>query len=112
MTYEPFDVVVVPFPFSDSPKVKVRKALVLTPKSMNEKNGATTLMMITSRKNSEWMGDVALQNWSAAGLKKPCFVRFKFFTAGNELIQGKVGSLSVADRAHVTGALGSFLPKA
>jgi mRNA interferase MazF len=111
MTYEPFDVVVVPFPFSDSPKVKVRKALVLTPKSMNEKNGATTLMMITSRKNSEWMGDIALENWADAGLKKPCFVRFKFFTAGNELIQGKVGSLSVTDKDAVKEAMGMFLPK-
>lgn len=111
MICEPFDVVVVPFPFSDSPKVKLRKALVLTPKSMNEKNGSTTLMMITSRKNSEWMGDVALENWSDAGLKKPCFARFKFFTACNELIQGKTGSLSSADRDAVTDALGRLLPK-
>ncbi len=110
MIYEPFDVVVVPFPFSDSPKGKVRKALVLTSKSMNKKNGATTLMMITSRKNSEWMGDVALQDWATAGLKKPCFVRFKFFTAGNELIREKVGSLLATDRGAVTSAMRMFLP--
>jgi hypothetical protein len=30
MTFEPFAVVVVPFPFTDSPEVKRRKAFVLS----------------------------------------------------------------------------------
>ncbi|PWU19192.1 MAG: hypothetical protein C5B49_06155 [Bdellovibrio sp.] len=69
--YDTFDVVEVPFPFSDFPKSKVRKALVLTPMSTNEPNGATTLMMITSGKNSAWIGDTALTKWNDAGLNKP-----------------------------------------
>ena len=107
--YDTFDVVEVPFPFSDLPKSKVRKALVLTPKSMNEPNGATTLMMITSRKNSQWVGDIGLTKWSDAGLKKPCYVRLKFFTPDNKLIIKKVGELGAKDRALVKKSLEALI---
>ena len=109
IVYEPFDVVEVPFPFSDSLTAKIRKALVITPKTMNEKNQATTLMMITSRKNSQWIGDVELERWTEAGLKKPCFVRFKFFTADNKLLRGKVGHLAQKDKELVTSVLNKLL---
>jgi hypothetical protein len=77
---------------------------------MNEKNQATTLMMITSRKNSEWVGDVELEEWQKAGLKKPCFTRFKLFTADNSLLRGKVGSLAAKDRSSVEKSLRELLP--
>ena len=51
MIYEPFDVVVVPFPFTDSSRKKRRPALVLSQKA---KFGAliehSVLAMITSQK--------------------------------------------------------------
>jgi mRNA interferase MazF len=103
--YDSFDIVEVPFPFSDLPKAKLRKALVLTPKAMNEANGATTLMMITSRKNSTWVGDRELVKWHEAGLKKPCFARLKFFTPDNKLVVRKVGELAPEDRSSVTKTL-------
>jgi mRNA interferase MazF len=108
--YDSFDVVEVPFPFSDLPKAKIRKALVLTPKSMNEPNGATTLMMITSGMNSVWIGDTTLTKWADAGLKKPCYVRLKFFTPDNKLIIKKIGELELKDRDLVSKTLRSFLP--
>ncbi len=46
--YKPFDVVEVPFPFSDVPRSKRRKALVLSAQDFNETSGASILMMITS----------------------------------------------------------------
>ena len=52
MTYEPFDIVVVPFPFTDAAQSKHRPALVL---SQNTTFGAiighSVLAMITSQKN-------------------------------------------------------------
>ncbi len=108
--YDTFDVVELPFPFSDLPKSKIRKALVLTPKSMNGPNGATTLMMITSRKNSTWVGDVPLVKWSEAGLKKPCYVRLKFFTPDNKLILKKIGKLALEDRNLVSKTLLGLIP--
>jgi mRNA interferase MazF len=109
MIYDRFDVVDVPFPFTDIPQSKLRKALVLTPKSMNEQNGVTTLMMITSRQNSSWLGDTELTRWEDAGLKKPCYVRFKFFTADNGFILNKVGNLSKSDIAQVKKILSQMI---
>ena len=58
--YKPFDVVEVPFPFSDLPRSKRRKALVISSPEFNERNGATILMMITSATYSAWIHDVPI----------------------------------------------------
>jgi mRNA interferase MazF len=102
MIYEPFEVVEVPFPFSDIKKTKIRKALVLSAKSYSKENGVTTLIMITSANFSQWKGDVHLANWMEAGLKKPCFARMKFFSVDNEMIISRVGRLSSKDRLSVS----------
>ena len=49
-----FSVVDVPFPFSDRPHSKRRKALVLSTQEFNRRNGATILMMITSATHTKW----------------------------------------------------------
>ena len=105
MTFKPFDVVELPFPFSDLSSAKRRKALVLSTEEFNSKNNATTVLMITSRANSEWAGDVQLKDWAKAGLKKPCYVRLKIFTADNNIFINKVGSLSLADRKKIITSL-------
>lgn len=107
--YKPFDVIELPFPFSDLSSSKRRKALVISSEDFNQQNEATTVMMITSRLNSEWAGDVHLEEWSSAGLKKPCYTRLKIFTADNDLLLNKVGSLSAKDRRKVTQALRKYL---
>ena len=60
MTYESFDIVVVPFPFTDAAQSKHRPALVL---SQNTTFGAiighSVLAMITSQKNEPWPLDGA-----------------------------------------------------
>ena len=49
MTYEPYDVVVVPFPFTDRLTSKRRPALVLPDReAFNEEVGQAVLAMITS----------------------------------------------------------------
>ena len=62
-----WDVVVVPFPFSDRPGHKRRPALVLTNSSFN-RGGHTVLSMITSSGRADWPGDVELKNPKSAGL--------------------------------------------
>lgn len=110
MIYNPFDVVELPFPFSDLSASKKRKALVISSKQFNETSGAVTVVMITSRANSDWPGDVELDDWAKAGLKKPCYVRLKFFTADKSMFIGKVGTLSKKDQQNFKESFEKFIP--
>lgn len=105
-----FDIVDVPFPFSDVPRSKRRKALVLSDAVFNQKNASSLLMMITSAARSAWHLDVSLEQWSQAGLRKPCLARMKLFTLDNGLILGTVGRLTAKDQRRVTQALRAALP--
>jgi mRNA interferase MazF len=109
MTFKPFDVVELPFPFSDLSSLKKRKALVLSTEYFNKSNNAVTVAMITSRAHSEWIGDVQLEKWNLAGLKKPCYLRLKFFTADIALFSGKVGVLDSKDQLRVRESINKNL---
>ena len=106
MTYEPFDVVVVPFPFSNSSRSKRRPALVL---SQKPDFGAiiehSVLAMITSQKNEPWPLDIAIRNKKQSGLAAPSVVRLKLFTLDNRFILRKIGHLSIPDQKGVKQSL-------
>ncbi len=110
MICDPFDVVEVPFPFSDLPRSKRRKALVISGREFNRRNGSTILMMITSATHSSWYLDVRLENWRQSGLRKPCVARLKLFTLDNGLIIEKAGQLTGEDRGRIATALRKGMP--
>jgi mRNA interferase MazF len=61
VTFEAFDVVVVPFPFTDRTTSKRRPALVLSDSAaFNRQVGQSVLAMITSAKHPDWPLDVAI----------------------------------------------------
>ena len=105
---EPFDVVVVPFPFSDQAGSKRRPALVLSTSEFNS-NGHTVLAMITTRGHRPWPGDCPISDAQAAGLPQPCMVRLKLFTLDNRLLLRRAGQLAPPDRQHVREILDAFL---
>lgn len=100
MICDQWDVVVVPFPFTEKPGTKRRPALVLSNKAFNE-NGHTLLTMITTKAHRPWPGDTEIEEDSIAGLHTSCIVRLKAFTLDNRLILNKVGNLSLAHRQRV-----------
>lgn len=104
MTFEPFNVVVVPFPFTDRKASKRRPALVVSSVRLNEWHRHVVLAMITST-NSEWPSDVTISEWQAANLTVPSKVRFKLFTLDRGLIVRKLGSLAAVDCEPVKDAL-------
>ena len=109
MTYEPFDVVVVPFPFTDRKTHKHRPALVLSNKTQfNIPSGHCVLSMITSQKNPPWPLDVSITGNRKSGLSSPSKVRMKLFTLDGRLIIKKIGMLSNKDRRMVSEALKSL----
>ena len=109
MTFEPLDVVVVPFPFTDRPGGKRRPALVISSAKSNAEHQHAVCSMITSAPGSDWPSDVRLEEWRAAGLAAPCRVRFKVFTLDRSLILGRIGTLSAADAHAVRGKIGDLL---
>lgn len=104
MTCEPWDVVVVPFPFADSPASKRRPALVLSSREFNHASGHSLMAQITTARHSSWPGDLGIQH-AEAGLPKDCVVRMKLFTIDNRLIRNRTGRLSAADRQQVRSIL-------
>ncbi len=106
MIYEPFDVVVVPFPFTDSAQTKRRPALVLSQHiNFGNKIGHLVLAMITSRKNDPWPLDCDIMNKKQSGLTAPSVVRMKLFTLDNRFIIRKIGHLSDSDQKKVKQSL-------
>lgn len=101
MTYKPFSVVVVPFPFTDSVQVKKRPAIVLSRETHQKQTSHITLLMVTSAKHSEWYGDYEISDLVVAGLKSASIVRQKIFTIDHRLVLEKIGKLSKKDQMTV-----------
>lgn len=97
MIYDPFSVVVVPFPFTDKLKSKTRPALVISTKKYQEKTGHVSLLMITSAKHSVWFADFLVRDLKMSGLPIESYVRHKIFTVDLRLIEKKIGKLSEKD---------------
>lgn len=96
--FKQFDVIVVPFPYSDSPKSKNRPALVLSDEqNYDEKIGHSICAMITSAKNKSWPFDIEVTDLKASGLPAPSVVRMKVFTIDHQIIKEKIGELSEKD---------------
>ena len=94
MNLQPFDVVVVPFRFTNRDATKRRPALVLTSNSFNEEAEHSVLAMITSAEQSGWPSDCSIKNRETTGLPTDCVVRLKLFTLDHRLVIRK---------AHVLG---------
>jgi mRNA interferase MazF len=105
---ESWQVVVVPFPFTDRTATKRRPALILSEKSFN-RHGHTVLAMITSAAHGPWPGDTRIEDAKAAGLEATSIVRLKLFTLDNRFIARQIGALGPTDRASVTTHLREVL---
>lgn len=94
MIYKPFDVILVPFPFTDKTTLKKRPALVLSNSKYQIDTNHLVLAMITSAKNSSWVNDYKIDDIASAGLNTQCVVRAKLFSLDERLIIKKIGSVS------------------
>jgi mRNA interferase MazF len=79
--YNQFDVVVVPFPFTDTNITKRRPALIISEQiAFNTPMQKSVLAMITTATHHPWELDVNISDLAAAGLNNPSVVRMKLFT--------------------------------
>ena len=107
MIYERWQVVRVPFPFTDGLASKNRPALVLSAAAaFNAPAGHLVLAMITSAGNAPWPLDCAIQDLAGAGLPAPSVVRCKLFTLDARLVRGSLGRLAPHDVQEIEHSLG------
>ena len=109
MTFKAFDVVAVPYPFTDRDGTKRRPALVISNEKFNKQHDQIVLAMITTTTDNVWPSDVTLTNWQKAGLKLACQLRLKLFTLDQNLVLKIVGHLSPKDVKSVQTALTEYI---
>lgn len=106
MIYSQYDVVIVPFPFTDKLSTKHRPALILSEKKQfNQPSEKYVLSMITSSKHLAWPLDVSIGDLNSSGLNASSIIRMKIFTLDNSLIVRKIGRLSNHDRSQINLSL-------
>lgn len=111
MSYKRYDIVKVPFPFTDSTASKTRPALVLSDENtFNSRIAHSVLAMITSAKQSTWPLDTVITDLSSAGLPVASIIRLKLFTLDDRLILARLGVLADKDKQmfdqHLKALLG------
>lgn len=113
MTFDRYDVIVVPFPFTDVARTKRRPALVLSDHDRFGFQAEHSVMaMITSSRNRPWPLDVEIHDLETAGLPAPSVVRMKLFTLDHRLVLKKAGILGDADATSVARAIDRLLGRA
>lgn len=109
--YETWDVVTVPFPFTEGDAAKRRPALVVSSEHLARTHGLYWVVMITSAKNSGWADDVAVKDLERAGLPAPSVVRpAKIATLQTDRVFSRLGTLQDSGaRKAVAAAVKRFM---
>jgi mRNA interferase MazF len=107
--YRAFDVVVVPFPYSDRFAEKRRPALVVSTSALAE-HGVIWVAMITSADNERWSCDVVISDLARAGLPVASVVRTaKVACIEPGRVLKKAGTLDAAAAGKVRKRLRTFV---
>lgn len=100
-TFDTWDVVKVPFPYTDRPVRERRPALVLAASRIQEAHGLLWVAMITSAANRGWPGDVLVSDLETAGLPAASLVRTAKIATIEVAEAERIGSLPLKDRQQV-----------
>ncbi|MBK8550453.1 MAG: type II toxin-antitoxin system PemK/MazF family toxin [Ignavibacteria bacterium] len=108
MHYNKWDIILVPFPFTDLSAYKRRPSLIISPEEYNQ-NDDLVIDFITSHITSEKRtGDYNILNWNESGLPKPGIIRMKFSTISKSIEIKKIGVLSEKDALEFNTMLTKF----
>ena len=104
-----WDIVLVPFPFTDMTAVKRRPALVVSPDTSNRTGPDLVIAFLTSHVHADpRSGDYRLQAWQEAGLPKPTMLRMKFATVARSVVIKTIGRVAETDRSAIRDAFMTF----
>lgn len=106
---EVWDLVKVPFPYTNRPVQQRRPALVVAVSEMPGAPDLIWVLMVTSAANRGWPGDVVVSDLEVAGLPAASVVRPAKIATIEVLDAERIGHLPPEDRPQVTQALRSQL---
>ncbi len=108
-TYKQWDIVLVPFPFTDQQQSKRRPGLVFSPNIYNQAGSDIIIVFMTSNlSRSSRPGDYTLRNWKSANLPKPTLIRMKFATILASIVFKKLGRLQGPDITNFSNQFHNF----
>ncbi|EME70350.1 PemK-like protein [Paramagnetospirillum caucaseum] len=108
--FDVWDVVKVPFPYTDRSTRQNRPALVIAAGSLAGDHGLLWVLMITSAENRGWPGDVEISDLKATGLPAPSVIRTAKVATIEARDAERIGILPQPDRDRVAERLTATLP--
>ncbi|HEX9558484.1 MAG TPA: type II toxin-antitoxin system PemK/MazF family toxin [Reyranella sp.] len=108
-TFDQFDVVSVPFPYTDRPVRQRRPALVVSAPAYEQATGLVWVVMITAAENRRWSSDVHLADARRAGLSIPSVVRPTKIATIEAGQASPIGTIAPAERRAVRAAISEIL---
>lgn len=109
MTYDRWDIVLLPFPFTDLKATKKRPALIISPREYNSGSDVLVMFVTSNLKAKSKMGDYIISEWEKAGLPKPSMTRMKFATIDKKLVIKKIAALRKVDIILLKKEIKNFL---
>jgi mRNA interferase MazF len=100
-----WDLVKVPFPYTDRPTRQRRPALVVAVPPVPASPDLLWVLMVTSAANRGWPGDVTVSDTRAAGLPAPSVVRSAKIATIEAGKAEPIGELPPDDRLQIIEAL-------
>jgi mRNA interferase MazF len=108
-TFKPWDVVKVPFPYTDRPVRQHRPALVIAAGAIEVGHGLLWVLMITSAQNRRWDDDIVVSVLDGAGLPAPSVIRCAKIATIEARDAERIGILPPSDRKKVAAHLARIL---
>lgn len=111
-SFKVWDVVKVPFPYTDRPVRQCRPALVIAADGLEQAHGLLWVLMITSASNRGWPSDVDISDINLAGLPTASLIRTAKIATIKARDAETLGKLSRQDRLKVQKRLSEHLNQA
>lgn len=106
--YSKWDIVLVPFPFTDLSSTKKRPALVISPDQYNVFDDVVIAFITSHIQSKDRYGDYLIDQWKPAGLPLPSKFRMKFATVSKDIIIKKIGHIEGQDQKNISRLLLDF----
>ena len=106
ISYEPGDVVLVGFPFTNLKTTKQRPAVIVNSSQYRDYRPDLILIAVTSQiRDPLTYGEYLISDWKAAGLLKPSVLKPLIATVEQSIVLKKLGTLAPGDKRALSELL-------